>query len=212
MGKMVRSEFYIIQSMVEALTAQVCDGCFGWTEEEGGHMVGEYPVDLLWHSPVEAAQSRLHVGHRDVQLGRGQRAGERAVGVAVDHDQVGLLLEKYLLCPFKHLPGLGGMGARSDTEMIVRRLQTKLIEEDLGHLVVVVLASVDQDFLNRVIWIVLVVALYCPEDGSQLDKLRPSTDDVHDLHREPSATGERNFSILQITCSTCRLVQSAPWT
>ena len=63
-------------------------------EEEVGHPVGEDAVDLLGHGPVERAQAGLDVGHRDAELGRGERHGERRVDVAADADEVGRLLEQ----------------------------------------------------------------------------------------------------------------------
>ena len=50
-------------------------------------MVGDHPVVLFGHGPVEAAQPGFEVHEWDVGGVGGQRAGDRGVGVAVDgHD------------------------------------------------------------------------------------------------------------------------------
>ena len=54
-------------------------------------MVGDDPVDLLRHAPVEGAKAGLDVGDRDVELGRSERPRERRVRVAIDEDRVGSL-------------------------------------------------------------------------------------------------------------------------
>ena len=41
-----------------------------------GRVVGEHPVVLLGHPAVERAQASLEVRHRDMELHRGDRAGE----------------------------------------------------------------------------------------------------------------------------------------
>ena len=59
-------------------------------EEQGGDVIGESPVVLLRHPPVEAPQPRLEVADRNVQLDRRERGRERRVDIARDDDEVGL--------------------------------------------------------------------------------------------------------------------------
>ena len=54
-------------------------------------MVAYDPVDLLGHCFIEGAQASLHMRHRYVQLGRSNRPGERAVGIAEEQHEVMLL-------------------------------------------------------------------------------------------------------------------------
>jgi hypothetical protein len=39
-------------------------------EQQVGELIGEHPVDLLGHAPVETSQARLDVDHRHPLLGR----------------------------------------------------------------------------------------------------------------------------------------------
>ncbi len=82
-----------------------------------------------------------------MELGGGQRAGQGGVRVAVDQDPVRLLLEQHLLEPLQHLRGLPAVRGGADAEVIVGRRQVELVEEDIGELLVVVLAGVDEHLL-----------------------------------------------------------------
>ena len=55
----------------QALVGQVRRGDVGGGQEEVGGVVGQDPVDLLGHGPVERAQPRLQVGDRHVELDGG---------------------------------------------------------------------------------------------------------------------------------------------
>ena len=57
-------------------------------EQDVLEMVGQHAVVLLGHRAVAAAQARLEMRDRDVELDRRERAGERRVHVAGDDDEV----------------------------------------------------------------------------------------------------------------------------
>jgi hypothetical protein len=127
---------------------------------------------------VPCARAGLHVRHGDVELGCRQASGERGVGVTVDEDDVGLLLEKDLLDALQGHRRLLAMRAGADLQVVLGVLDAQLAEEDPAHAVVVVLPRVHDD-LVRV-------------DGRQgaahrrhLDELRPGADDGEDLHAWP---------------------------
>ena len=61
------------------------------------------------------------------------------------------------------------MRAGPDAQVHVRRRDLEAVEEDAGHLVVVVLPGVHEDFL--------VPLPQLAADGSRLDELRPRADD-----------------------------------
>ncbi len=59
-------------------------------EEVVRDVVRQPPVVLLGHPEVVAPEARLDVPDRDPELGRGHRAGEDRVRVALDEDAVRL--------------------------------------------------------------------------------------------------------------------------
>jgi hypothetical protein len=102
--------------------------------------VGQDAVDLLRHGAVEASQARFNVGDRDVELGGGDRGGHRGVDVAA------AVLGGFHKHPFHadhDFHGLVGMGAGADAECDVRATDAEVGEEDVGEVLVVVLAGVD---------------------------------------------------------------------
>ena len=106
-------------------------------------------VDLLRHRAVERAHAGLDVRDGDAGLHRGERAGERRVGVAVDEQRVGSDVGDQRLERGEHARGLRGVRAAADAEQVLGRRQLELVEEDLRQLGVVVLAGVDGDLLVR---------------------------------------------------------------
>ena len=60
----------------DALAGEVVDGVGRRHEQQVGDRVGDETVDLFGHLPVAAAQARLDVRHRQVELG-GRRPPRR---------------------------------------------------------------------------------------------------------------------------------------
>ena len=106
-------------------------------------MIGEDPVDLLRHPPVEGAQPRLHMGDGDVQLGRRQRPCEGGVRVAIDQHRIGPFGLKDRLQRLKHPAGHGAVPAAVDAQIVCRLRELELAKELLGHLRVEMLPSVN---------------------------------------------------------------------
>ena len=77
-----------MDACLDAFASQALDGLGGGAEEVGGDVVGEDAVGLLRQVAVVAAEAGLDVGDGDAELRRGERAGQRRVGVAVDEDEV----------------------------------------------------------------------------------------------------------------------------
>src|SRR5439155_2034049 len=69
---------------------------------------------------------------------------------------------------------LPGMTAGSDSEVVVRPRHVQDVEEDVGHVLVVVLPGVDQNFL--------MMLSDLPAHRRGLDELRACADDARDLH------------------------------
>ena len=73
-----------------------------------------------------------------------------------------------------HARGLHGVRARADLQHAVGRADPELVEEDLRHRLVVVLAGVHEQVLEA------RPALDLGDDGRHLDEVRPGSDDGQD--------------------------------
>ncbi len=175
---------------VAPLGHEVSLGLGGVREEEVRHPIGEDPVDLLGHRPVEAPQPRLDVADRDAHLHRDERGGERGVHVAGDEHHIGLLLLEHRLEALHHPGGLLGVRAGSHVEQMVRCSDPELLEEDVGHRGVVVLPGVDEGGLE-----LLRPVRERTEDRPHLHEVGPGPDDRQDLlgrhPRSPRAPAAR---------------------
>ena len=118
-------------------------------EQQVRHRVGGDAVDLLGHLAVEAAQAGLDVGHRDAELDRGERGGERRVDVAHHQHQVGRVLLERALDALHRARGLDRVRAGPHLQEDVGTRQPEVAEEDAGELAVVVLPGVEQERLDR---------------------------------------------------------------
>ena len=147
----------------------------GGGEEQVGSVVGEDPVHLLGHAPVEGAQARLHMGHRDVQLRRGERARQRGVGVPVDEDPVWPLGDQDLLDAGQHRPGHRAVEPAVDAQVEARPGDVQLLEEHLRHVGVEMLPGVDDGLVHR------TEPREGPGYGGRLDELRAGAHDGGDL-------------------------------
>ena len=65
---------------------------------------------------VERAQARLDVRDRDGELGRGQRAGQRRIRVAVHENGIRTLGDNDRLERGQHRPNLGGVRSAADRQ------------------------------------------------------------------------------------------------
>jgi len=154
-------------------------------EEEVRDGVCDDAVELLRHRPVEAAQPSLDVAHRDLELRRDERRCQRRVDVAGHEHCVRLLSDEDRFEPLHHARGLLRVRAGADVEKVVRLRHRQVVEEDVRHRGVVVLAGVDQHLVDPA----------TPERGdhwSRLHQVRSRADDGQDLPHQRS------------TLSTCR--------
>ena len=144
-------------------------------------MIGQHTVDFLGHAAIVRTQPRFDMGHRYLQLGCGQRPGQRGVGIAVDQDPVRPLIQKQTLDGRQHTASHIAMAAAADAQMISRGRQLQLFEEDIGHLRIKMLAGVDQDFAH------VGGGNDRPTDRSSLDELWPRADYGENAHPGHSA-------------------------
>ncbi len=164
----------------DPLCVQVVVGLRAVDEELVGELVGDDPVELLRHRAIEAAQAGLDVSDRDLHLGRSQCRRHGRVDVAGDDKQIGALLGQNRLEALHHPRRLLGMAARADLEHVVRRRYAKLLEKDLRHQAVVMLAGVDDRVAPR-----RNTRPQGGDHGGGLDEVGPRSDHVDDAHRAP---------------------------
>ena len=109
---------------------------------------------------------------------RAERRGEGRVDVAGDEHEVGALGAQHRLEPLEHPRRLLAVAAGADAEHVVGLGHAELLEEDLRHRPVVVLAGVDD---HRRLG---AEALARGRDHRRhLDEVRPRAEDVDDPHR-----------------------------
>ena len=152
-------------------------------EKQLREAIGQDAVDLLRHAPVARAQAGLHMGDPQSQLGGHERDGERGVDVAGDHHYLGVLAQENRLDLHHHLRGLLRVRAAARSEVHVRLGHAQILEEDVGHLRVVMLAGVDQHLPHA------LALAQLGEDGRHLHEIGPGADDVKDLHPAKRAHG-----------------------
>jgi hypothetical protein len=162
-------------AVADALGGKIARGHLRGAEQQFGEVVDHHPIDFLGHRTVERAQPGLDMHDRDAELGGSEPSGERGVGVPVDQYRIGLPLDEELLEQAEHRSGHPSVRARADAERVIGRGYAELLEEDVGHSVVVVLARVHEDLL--------VAFAQRLADGRGLHELRPRTYDRHDPHR-----------------------------
>ena len=140
-------------------------------QQDVREVVRQLAVVLLRHRLVEAAQSRLEMGDRDVELDGGERGGERRVDVARDDDEVGRLVEQELLDRDERPRRLLAVRAGPHAEELVGLRHPELVEEHLRHALVVVLARVHEAQLD-----LGGLLLERPVNRGDLHEVRPCAD------------------------------------
>lgn len=147
-------------------------------EEKIAEHVGTEAVDLLRHGHVAGAQAGLHVGHPDAQFLGGDGAGHGGVDVPHDDDQIGLFPQADLF-EFDHdFGGLFGVGAGADLQVDVRPGHAQVDEEGAAHLLIVVLAGMDEEMADP-----FGICVHGLDDRGHFHEVRASTDNIQYLHK-----------------------------
>ena len=85
----------------------------------------------------------MHDG--DPELGANHRTGCRRIDVADDDDPVGAMFHADFFVGDHDIAGLLGMRATANTEVEIRGRNAKILQDRIGHVLVVMLPGVDQD-------------------------------------------------------------------
>ncbi len=131
-----------------ALGHEIAVGIRGRREQQIRKRIRDDAVDLFRHRAVAAAESGFDVPHGDAEFRGNQRSGYRRIHVAVNEDQVRPLREARLLEAFHDGGGLLRVGAGADFEVVLRMTDAEVLEERIGHVVIVVLAGVHDHMLD----------------------------------------------------------------
>ena len=163
----------------DAFGRQVPNRVLRGREQQAREVVCDLAVVLLGHVPVEAAQPRLEVADRDLQLHGCERPGERRVDVARHHHEIRLDPEKVSSSLTR--PAVCSAWEPEPTSSITSGSGAGARRRDVVEQHVVVLARVDE---------VLVDEAALRErgvDGRHLHVVRPRAHDVYDdLAHRPS--------------------------
>ena len=170
--------------IAEAFPHEVAVAGFRGREEDGGELVADDAVHLLRHGHVERAEAGFHMEDRDMDLGSSHRTGQGGIGIPVQENTVKPFRQQHLFDSLDHAGRLDPMAPGADAQVVIRLRNAQFVEEDLGHVRIVMLPGMEDPFLD------LVGKLF-PHgagDRGRLDDLRPRPDDgEQSLH--PLGTG-----------------------
>ena len=163
----------MVHARFDPFPSKIVDRLARRAKQQGAEVIGDDAVDLLRHPSVKRTQSCLDMCDGDLQLRRSQRARCRRVGVAVDKNRPRLLGQHDLLELLEHTARHGALAETVDAEIVGRRRDRELGEEQSRHRIVEMLPGVDKDLVQA--------------GGSQgaahrrsLDKLRARANDRKD--------------------------------
>jgi hypothetical protein len=128
----------------DAFPFQVVQGGALGGEQQVGDLVGQHPIDLFRHGPVETAQAGFHVDHLHALLGRHQGAGDGGIDVAHHQHRPRPLRVQHRFEGAHDLGGLHGMAGGTHLQIDVRPGNAELLEEAVAHGRVVMLAGMHQ--------------------------------------------------------------------
>ena len=119
-------------------------------EQQVGDRIRGDAIDLLRHAPVTGAQSRLDMGHSDSTRAGRQTADDGGGHVTDDDDQIRLRVAEKCIELEHDIRHLWIDAVAAGIEKEIRRSQLQFLEEDVGELVVIVLAGVHHQCLEAI--------------------------------------------------------------
>ena len=112
----------------------------------------------------------------DIALGAHQSSGDRRVDISIDQHEIGLMLDHHSLESLHYLRGLLRVGSGTNLEIDVGRADSQFLKENVRHVEVVVLASMNDGLANA--WI----SVQSSNDRSNLHEVRSCPNYVNDVH------------------------------
>ena len=113
-----------------------------------GELIRHDPVDFFGHQAIIAAQARLHMGDADIELRRGQGAGQRGIGIAINQHPIWLFFEKDLFDGRQHSPCLKAVQTGTDIKVVLWFGDFEFSEKYGRHVVIIVLAGMNKNLLD----------------------------------------------------------------
>ncbi len=135
----------------DALVLQVQVAVLRRRPENIRNGIGQDAVDFLGHAAVEAAQACFQMRDFDAKFRCRKRAADGRIDVADHNRDVGLvLIEAESFVTFDHAGGLRALPSRSHFKIEIGLGQAQIAEKRAGHVIVIVLAGVDQLCFKKV--------------------------------------------------------------
>ena len=160
-------------TIFQAFLAQVREALLGNREQKAGNVIGAHTIHLFRIRQRPRAITRLHMSYRNVDLCGSQGTGKRGIGVSIQKNHIGLFFEQGLLQRNQHGGSHAGMRASRNAQIVIGLRYSQLVEESLGHVVVKMLARMNERFLNP--------SPQLARNNSRLDELRPCPHDARNL-------------------------------
>ena len=161
------------------LGLQIADVGLCAAEDDVGQDVRHAAVDLLGVVAIDRPDAALDVREGQAELAGGDGRRHGGVDVAVGHHAIRLFRLKDAGQLHESSSRKADVVAVGNLQMMIRRGEIEAFEERLGHLVVVVLAGVNQHFPDPALAQLAVDEVF-------LHEIRPGADHRADFHDQPT--------------------------
>src|SRR5208283_4028541 len=161
-------------------------------------LIGNDPVDFLWHSPIKGTQASLDMRENWPSFSRvyGKLGGckstcQGGVHVTYDHYDVRHFPLEHIPKSFECLGGLIALRIRSYSQMKIWIRQSQIGEKSIGHELVIVFTGMHEQMFKE--WLLPLVVMFrnCSQNRRDFHKIWTRTDNdenfgdlrrVHGIH------------------------------
>jgi hypothetical protein len=123
------------------------------------------------------------MSNRDKKLGANEGRSDRRINVTIHNHEIWLAFRHGGFEANHDLRGLLCLASGTHSEVQVGPWQLQLLEENVGHVAVIVLASVNQSLP------IAVLTVHSTNDSCCLHEIRSSTDNVKYVHKRSGYAG-----------------------